>query len=574
MPVNTLEWIGMVAKYANLSIGGSNMASKAGLLRHLDQMMASYNEHPDVESYATEAPAKRLRRRSNPKEGVVEDDGYDSGLKIGSRRLTAMRSFLSNGTASGFAILREHLLFVGDVRQSVISDDVLMKKWFYAGSLPPKDDLTDVGLNPDQPAAANPESFLPKGVKYAAMDHDAALSPHQFDLMLIKGIKIFELETAHLDRDDLKAKCRPKEETWLQYRKVVQQWDLSMGKVAEADLSSEDYSLLEEAILRSRTMDMEVLSMLARRPSVFHIGMLPTCCTQDMLVDETAKAVQQAHSEATLGKLKVFEAELRSDWAMLAETHQGSLQLKELLKWLELEHRRTQTITAQALVNRYMGKIFPVFSLSAWKDMPGQLALMAKAWDAESPPKGPRRAVILVDFNTPHSRDSLRLPGLISALASTCKVLGPTQTIVMAWMPNVPREGSTKSAEQDEADIVAHCTREGFQTNHRVRMFFHLHPNIANKTSEFEWWADGRLMTLGGDNFWLQNSELARIRRVLSEPVLPHTKDLVNITSLSANEDITSGEDHSRLGSQAFTARPRSSGDPAGSTRLQGSLAT
>jgi hypothetical protein len=40
--------------------------------------------------------------------------------------------------------------------------------------------------------------------------------------MLIKGIKIFELETAHLDRDDLKAKCRPKEETWLQYRKVVQ----------------------------------------------------------------------------------------------------------------------------------------------------------------------------------------------------------------------------------------------------------------------------------------------------------------------------------------------------------------
>jgi hypothetical protein len=139
LPVNTIEWIGMVLEYAGLTIGSSTVATTS-ILRHLDQMMQAYNEHPDVESYALEPASKRMRRsrgkNSGPADAEAEEDGHDRGLKVGTRRIISMRNFLSAGTASGLEILREHLQWVGDVRLSVLSDDVLRQKWFYVGSLP------------------------------------------------------------------------------------------------------------------------------------------------------------------------------------------------------------------------------------------------------------------------------------------------------------------------------------------------------------------------------------------------------------------------------------------------------
>jgi hypothetical protein len=444
LPVNTIEWIGMVVEYAGLTIGSTPVAGTA-LLRHLDQMMQAYNEHPDVESYATEAPAKRLRRSrgksSGPMDAEAEEDGYDRGLKIGTRRIIAMRSFLSAGTASGLDILREHLQWVGDVRLSVLSDDVLRQKWFYVGSVAPKDEEQGASQG-----LMRPEAYVPKGAKFATMLHDSPLTAQQFDKMLLKAIKVYEEDTAHLDRDDLRAKFKPKEEQWLQYRRVVQQWDLSMAEVCRADLAAEEFELLQDAILRSRSMDKEVLSMLLRRPAVFHIGMLPTLSAREVQVDDAARQVQQAHVEASQSKFKVLEAELQADWASLLELQLGSQQLSELLRWLDLEHRRTQAATAEALVDRYLRKAFPVCNVASWRDMPGQLAMLAKLWDAERQGQvGARRAVVLLDFNTPHSRDSLRLPGLIAAIASTAKACGPTETGVVAWMPNLSKESSSKT---------------------------------------------------------------------------------------------------------------------------------
>ena len=249
--------------------------------------------------------------------------------------------------------------------------------------------------------------------------------------------------------------------------------------------------------------------------------------------------------EASASKLKVLEAELSADWASLLELHQGSQQLNELLRWLDLEHRRTQAATAEALVDRYLSKLFPVCSVGGWKDLPGQLALLAKLWEAERQGQvGARRAVVLLDFSTPHSRDSLRLPSLVHAVATTAKVYGPTETIVVVWMPNLPKEGSAQTAEEDEAEISTYFRKEGFAHQTRIRMFLSVHPSVANKTSEMDWWADGRLLSLvePKDNYWMKHSELARIRRVLQEPCLPQTKDLVRMTSLSADEDINVGE--------------------------------
>jgi hypothetical protein len=71
-------------------------------------------------------------------------------------------------------------------------------------------------------------------------------------------------------------------------------------------------------------------------------------------------------------------------------------------------------------------------------------------------------------------------------------------------------------------------------------MFFNLHPSVANKTSEMDWWADGRVLCLDQveSNFFPSHSELARTRRVMQEPVLPLSKDLVSVTALDENIDI------------------------------------
>lgn len=226
---------------------------------------------------------------------------------------------MAGGTPEGLEILREHLPWVGDVRLSVISDEVLMRKWLYVGSLPHQDDNIASG-----PQALRADILVPKGMASHPMNYNAPLTAPQFNMMLEKAVKIFEAETNHLERDDLKVKCKPKGETWMQYRDIIQHWDTSMASVAKKDLSDSDFILLEEAVLKSKSMDQEIPAMLGRHPTLFHIGLLPTCSTNDVLVDEAVKAVHQAHVEAARGKFKVLEAELEADWATISAMQQGS----------------------------------------------------------------------------------------------------------------------------------------------------------------------------------------------------------------------------------------------------------
>jgi len=56
-----------------------------------------------------------------------------------------------------------------------------------------------------------PAAVVPRGASHAPLSHDSVLTAEQFDLMLAKAIAIFEADTAHLDRDDRKAKFKPTE---------------------------------------------------------------------------------------------------------------------------------------------------------------------------------------------------------------------------------------------------------------------------------------------------------------------------------------------------------------------------
>lgn len=322
---------------------------------------------------------------------------------------------------------------------------------------------------------------------------------------------------------------------------VVQRWDETIAAVAEADLPKDEYKQLEDAVLKDSAIDQEILSMLQRCPGVFHIGMLPSCSSGQLNVDEAAKAVVTAHREAASGQLKVFEAELHSDWVTIAAMSAGSAQLAELLKWLALEHRRGQAALAEALVARRMAKHHLMLEIGNWQQLTGQLSLVLKGSDLAGA-TGTRRLVMVIDFNTPKSRDALKLSSMISAMASAAKVIGAERSIVMALMPNVPKEGSDTTPDEDEFALTKLFAKAGFMHRDQVRwrQLFNMHPSVANKTSSLDWFVDGRLLVLGDaeENDFLKHSELARIRCIQEQCTLPLTKDLVSVTSMDENVDV------------------------------------
>ena len=337
------------------------------------------------------------------------------------------------------------------------------------------------------------------------------------------------------------------QEQWLIYRKVIQAWTESIANVAAKDLQPAEVEALESAVLRSNRMDAEICSMLARRPRTFHLNMLPTC-QSEAKADEVAQEVAKAHTEASHAKLAVFQAELRADWILIDEMRTAKDQLKELLVWMELEHKRKQLDLAAKYVQIRMDQTHPRCTADKWDTVPSQLSLLARLWDHELQAKGGQRyTIIWVDFNTPFSRDALKLPAIMSCVANTVKIMDPRFTIAFLWMPNCAREGNaTNTAEDDERDICALLTKVGFANTRRTRMLLNLHPSVAKKTSELEWFMDGRLAAMdtakdrddGIGNWWLAHSDLARTRIVPDAPVLPLSKDLIPLTSMHENEDI------------------------------------
>ena len=550
LPVSTFEWIGLVVRNSGVEIGSTT--SKAQLLAVLEDLTNAYNQHPDVESYAAEPAAKKLkggRKANKTAKAPGDDEGHDVGLKIGFRRMTAMRNFLSGGTATALGLIQEHLLFVGDYKGSVFTDDLLRNRWLYVGSHLPKEEAPSELELAAVPAFGSPESFVPKGQSHAVLNHDTALTSTQFDLMINKAIKVFEADTAHMERVEDKARNRPKDEQWLGYRKIIQRWTESMEAVCKKDLSSEMFDLLAQAVLEKDVMDQEFLSILDRRPHLFFVGMLPTCSSQQENVDEMARIATAAVAETARVQLNLLAAEMQLDWAMLEETRQGNMQLREFLRWLELDHRRKQVKTGSQLVQKPMAKLFPTLAFESWSGLPGALSLMVKSFDPDLPAGGVRRLVVVVDFNTPFSRDSLKQPAMIAALATVAKMLGLANCVVLAWMPNVPKEGSSSKPEEDETDLSKAFAKAGFTFQQRIRQVVTMHSSVALKTSELDWRIDGRLLSIpqvGVDgvnpNFFMNpggpGSELSRTRRVMQEAPLPQSKDLVSLTSLSPDEEI------------------------------------
>ena len=213
LPVNTLEWLSMTLEFTGIDIGAASL-NRASIVSNLEAMLSAYNQLPDVDLYSSEPPLKKARSRKNTiSQKILDepDEGQDKGLKIGVRRVTAMKNFLEGGTFKGLIMLREHLMWVSDYKYCVVNDELMMKRWWWVGSHLPKTDLpSDADISKADAGAGS--NTVPKGRAFEVFNYDSPLSTHQFELMIKKAISVYEAETGHLERDEHKVKLRPSEE--------------------------------------------------------------------------------------------------------------------------------------------------------------------------------------------------------------------------------------------------------------------------------------------------------------------------------------------------------------------------
>ena len=445
LPVSTLQWIGMTVDYFGLKIGGVQHTT-AGMEKALQVMVDAYNHHPLVEAYHIDVPATKKRRTSRAKK-ADDDDCIDHGLTISRRRLIAMKSFLAGGTETGRRMLDAHLVVISDWRASVMTDDIMARKWLYVGSRLPVEDLpSDVDLVMRDAGAAMAKALVPPQFSTSTLQFDTPLTPKQFELMLNKSIRVYEANAQDERSDEGKARHRPNENHWRRYRTIVQRWDETISDCASKDLSVEDYKLLEETVLTSDTMDNDLMNVLSRFPAFWHMGLIPHILgdagpSKDaQLASLTGK--QQAAAQAQFDQ---FVAEVEIDWGLIDEVHMGYMHLRDILMWNENRHRISEANKGEALVHQHMQNVFPICDVASWEKVASQVHMMSKQWDAGL--IGARRVVILMDFNCPGARDTMRLPQMMAQAANLSAMFGHEHVCLLAWMPNLPKEGSLATAD-------------------------------------------------------------------------------------------------------------------------------
>jgi hypothetical protein len=537
-PCSTMQWISMARDFTGVVIG-DHVSSTTLLQKTLEDMVNAYNVRPEVEAYAQEALPSRKKRRGKNSAAIAQDADQDAGLKIGRRRLVAMNNFLGGATEEAFVMLQRHICVIGDYKHSVLTDELLMQKSIYVNSKLPKEWLPDeADLATRDAVSETTLKLIPQGAARAEFSVNPSLTRSQFHMMLQKVIHVYESAIAEIEIDDTKLKHRPTEENWLQARVVVQMWDLTIRDVASKEVSKEDFDLFRKLVLETDQLDKELCGIRSRWSKWFHMGLLPQLISDDKpSVDAAVKTLTAMQLEAETSSLKVFQFQLEVDWALIEKVEKGKQALHELQVWRTNEHRRRQARIGDELVTAW-GKVrFPVCEVPSWDRVPAQVSLICRSLP---PMAGQVRTVIILDFNAPGSRDTLRMGSMIEAAASCCKILGPDATIVLSWMPNCGKEGSSTTAFEDEVTIVNLMKARGFVNQDRIRMLLEMPPSLANKVSAIDWFADGRLCWLQPqeENFWVANSELARTKIVREIPVLPEPSELLEVTSLDADEDL------------------------------------
>ena len=533
-PVSTLQWISMVSNFTNVKLGQS-FGTTSQLQQSLEQLINDYNKHAEAQAYDVDV-AHRKRRRVN--RSTAEEDP-DTGLKIGRRRLVSMKMFIAGATDLILQMLTRHVTVVGDAKTSILSDDLLQCKAVYVNSKLSKEHLPSaVDILAHDMATS---SMLVDEGTQREIHYDAALSTDQAEMLWSKMIYGYESAISGMESAESKVKCKPSVADAITARRVVQFCDDGIAPVAKADMSTDDFAELGRIILQTTQLDAELVSLLDRMPKYFNLNMIPSIAQDDQpTVDVKAKKLVAAIENREQAVLDVFLQELASDWESITRMRKGSDALAEMLVWMAGVHRRRQAQLGTHLVELYCKEYFPTVVAASWDKLPSAVAVHTSALPAV---EGSVKSMVIVDFNVPGARDALKLNGIVAAAAEICKIQGSHTSILVAFMPSMPKEGSTTSPDDDEVQIRKVMQQHGFKTDMRVRSIIDMPASICNKVHAMEWFVDGRLCCQGdaNDNVWLLNSEVARTRIIRDVAVLPDPDALVDLTSLDPDEDLNTG---------------------------------
>jgi len=546
LPVHTLSWITMVKSFTGLPIGNHPLTT-IQLVKTIDEMVSAYNAHPEIQAYDKDiVPSRKKRKTTGGRKGIAQDEDRDIGLGIGRRRLLAMKAFLGGATDAVLHDLLTHLFIVGDYRTSVVSDDVLQFKFIYVGSRISKESLPSDAEIATRDAVGDASSkLIPQEVRKIEIRFDIPLSVEDHKLMMCKVIKVYESDIAGLDAHEAKVRCRPNEEGYLMARKIIQLWSSAIEPVAVQELTAADFAEFQRLVLTTDQVDGDIVRVLDRAPKWFHMALMPCISGSDNMEDEmSANRLTVAQSKAECALYEVFEEQLFQDWKLIILASQGQDSLKELVAWLDNKHHRQQSKMGVELVGAHCKKFFPLCEMPSWDKVSGQVSLLTQSWDKKH--GGEVRAVLIMDFNIPGARDSLKLRDMIHAAANMAQNFGPGNTVLVVWMPSTSKDNGTTSPFEDEITISVALSKAGFKKQDRIVMLLDMPASQHKMVSAVDWFVSGRLCYFendtfkSNDNFWNCNSELARTHTVRQVATLPEPNRLIETSSLEADQDLNS----------------------------------
>ena len=566
LPMNTLEWAGMVLRSCKLRLGMSTEHTNL-IMQCLQRCTCKYDAHLEVNAYDMEPIAKRARRGrrktsasataiamaaseaigSEPQRSEAPDEDR---IRIGCRRLGAITKVLGHATPKSFDVLQLHLVWAGDYTLSALCDECLGMDHIWPNSMLPEEALADEAtLIARDAAAKSHRDLITRGVTVKPMLYEELLTAKQHEQLVEKICSCFEDSALHLADRNRWVALKPNEEQWLAARQVVQHWDQTIKSCCQADLSGEDFEELEKAILYGDAMDSQIMGVIKRFPKSFHIGMIPDMRTNFAQADVDAEAQEQIEAEYAKwqAELRLFKGSLILDQKLIRTVGVGSHALQDILEWNDAEHVRNQGLIGKSLVKQFVDRYLPIATASSWSNVPGAIAvLVQRTHNRDGAPRNHPRFLAVLDFNTPNSRDALKITEMATCIANIFKNFGVERCALLAHMAAYPKEDSDIDPLEDEITIMNAFKKAGFHSQQRVRMLLQQPPTIESTLRVGDWHADSRLCYVSPNdlaargmvkgvqgNQWRMCSELSRTTAVLPRPMVPNPADLLHVTDAS-----------------------------------------
>ena len=469
-PLTLLEWIHMILSLAISQLGDvedmldwsfPNKRREMGqkLVRLMEAFLHKYTNHALVQAYDMEAgPAVKRPRRgraSRDQRAIMDDNPQEDSLKIGDKRIKAMKNILMFISQRGLERWNEHLVWVGHWKYNAMQDNVAASPNLWPHSLLPEDKRPNTMQDMAREVGAKvSEQILEQSHQLArgSLLYNEELTPEQHEMMLTKGFEIYETETLHLTNLKEKLHYRPDLEQWLRYRIVIEHWDRTIRSVAKQDMSDEDFLEFEAAVLKSNVMDQQIMDAIRGYPKTFHLAMIPDLKANfEEHLDQEQKDMELACLAVWEASLKKFKLQLQTDQRLIRNTQMGSKALADILEWLELKSKIALQQEARELASAFLYHYFPVVKADSWDQLAGAYAV---AMNMEVPRKeavskltrGRHLVILKLNFNVPNTRDGLKLGSLCSAMATLARQAGPSNAILVVALATRPKEDASDDA--------------------------------------------------------------------------------------------------------------------------------